>query len=106
MNEKNFLHFTQSTDKNNILTYTYQTQTNELVTEQYEHKDLKICPFCGGAAKLQVMNAYSLPGAQVRCVKCQAQISDLVGRTFASTENKNWLEVLTSVVDHWNTRTN
>ena len=65
MNEKNFLHFTQSTDKNNILTYTYQTQTNELVTEQYEHKDLKICPFCGGAAKLQVMNAYSLPGAQV-----------------------------------------
>ena len=53
MNEKNFLHFTQSTDKNNILTYTYQTQTNELVTEQYEHKDLKICPFCGGAAKLQ-----------------------------------------------------
>ena len=71
MNEKNFLHFTQSTDKNNILTYTYQTQTNELVTEQYEHKDLKICPFRGGAAKLQVMNAYSLPGAQVRCVKFQ-----------------------------------
>ena len=52
------------------------------------------------------MNAYSLPGAQVRCVKCQAQISDLVGRTFAINESKNWLEVLTSVVDHWNTRTN
>ena len=106
MNEKNFLYFTHSMDKNNILTYTYQTQTNELVTEQYEHKDLKICPFCGGAAKLQVMGTCFLPGAQVRCIKCQAQISDLVGRTFASNESKNWLEVLTSVVDRWNTRTN
>ena len=104
MDNKNFLYFTQATDEKNILTYTYQAKPKELVTEQYEHKDLKTCPFCGGEAKLQVMGTYSLPGAQVRCVHCQAQISDFIGHTLANDENKNWLEVLSSVVDRWNTR--
>ena len=40
------------------------------ITREIQHKELEICPYCGGTAKVVGKSAFSLLGVRIKCSKC------------------------------------